>query len=245
MRRLSSVGVLVLGTLLWSVQPAYADFWDWLQEFSGPGPFHERFFNVITDVCPGPAIDALNHTDKHLLRDFEVPEEDPGLTADTARFDPGQHVTCFFADARWFVNNDNDNFGVQNIRVDIYEVGASARLHRAIALGFGGGLMRISTPGHTAYQPVLTGPRVVIKPALLFGSNTFWARHPDWYYLAGLVKYYFKEQIVLGHVTGPDFGLKSGNANFAFDVSNDRQASTGFTFDASDLVVAVVRKWKR
>lgn len=232
MRRWQSIAVLVIGTVLWSVQPAYANLWDWLQEFSGPGPYHARFPNFMADLCPD---------DGALLRDFQVKKQDLARSEG----DEGQHVTCFFADLRFFANNDNDNFGVKKVHVDIIEVGASARLHRAISLGFGGGLMRISTPDHTAYKGVLTGPRLIVKPFLLYGSNSFWQKSPArqrWYYLLGSIKYYVKEDVALGHVRGKDFGLQPGDANFNFDVQNDRVASTGFIVDVTDLVKLAIRK---
>jgi hypothetical protein len=55
MRRVLTVLGLFLATLLVSPRPARADFWDWLQEFSGPGPFHARLPNLMFDICPGDA----------------------------------------------------------------------------------------------------------------------------------------------------------------------------------------------
>src|SRR5258705_9241309 len=88
MRRVLSIAVLVLGGLCWSVQPAYADLWDWLQEFSGPGPFHTDVFNVMADVCgqKKTTIAILNDGDSprritkvtrhRFLRDFETPRQE-------------------------------------------------------------------------------------------------------------------------------------------------------------------------
>ena len=222
MKRLFSVTLVMLGTLLWSVQPAYASLWDWLQEFSGPGPYHARLPNWMIDVCQQPIGRGP------LLSDFEV--------TDASRQSDPKPVTCVFADVRFFANDDNDNFGVKNVHVNSYDFGASAPLHRAVSLGFGAGLMNITTPASSTNKFVLTAPRVVIKPLLLYGTNDFWSGHKVWYAVLGSVKYYLKEQIVVGHVRGEDFGLKVGDPNFNFNTQNERLASTGFIIDLSPAV---------
>jgi hypothetical protein len=229
MRRLSSVGVLVLGTLLWSVQPAYADFWDWLQEFSGPGPFHERAPNLIIDFCQQPFFSGK------LLKDYQLTDKDRLQALETS----DTPVICWFADLRFFANNEGDNFGLNNnfpaksVHVDFYETGASVPLNRAVSLGFGAGLMHISTPTHSGNKAVLAAPRVVIKPLLLYGTNEFWAKKPAWVYAAaGAVKFYVKGNVVLGRLTDADFGGSTSSLNQQYE----RLASVGFTFDAGPLL---------
>ena len=224
---------VVVGAVLGSAQPARASLWDWLQEFSGPGPFHARLPNFMFDICPQEGKDG------RFLRDFEVPSADSKTAADDEEPPP---VTCVFGDFRFFANDDDDNFGVDKVRVDLYETGASVRLHRAISLGFGGGLMRISTPNHTAYKGVLTAPRVVIKPLLLYGSASYWQKHRARYAIAGMIKYYVKENIALGHLEGKDFGLAPGAINFGFDTDYERLWSTGFIIDLSDVIALGLRQ---
>jgi len=364
MRRVLSIAVLVLGGLCWSVQPAYADLWDWLQEFSGPGPFHTDVFNLMADVCgqKKTTIAILNDgksptikrvTSHRFLRDFETPGQEtviervtapssgvgtfssaypymqfpngyrylflPGPTPDSpgprldlqrgavlmlldteypnrgeaqkpspltgavtlplplvfwttdgkavpipqkafdALYGPNarpRHSVCVFADYRRFSNDDQDlesqkpeaerttdNFGAGVIKIRTAEAGISTRLHRAIVLGFGGGFMQIHSlrTDTTTYKPILTGPRVVIRPFLLYGSDDFWNRHPNWYYAAGAVKYYFKENIVLARLQGSDFGV----ADDRFSARWDRVASTGFVWDVTDVVVAAFSRLTR
>ena len=227
MRRLHTVAVLVFSAVLWSVQPAYANLWDWLQEFSGPGPFHDRWVatDLMFDFCQAPLGKGP------LLTDFNAPTE-----VNAAGQTVPQPVLCVYFDEHNFANEDNDNFGVNNVHVDTYEAGVSARVHRAVSLGLGGGLMRINTPGHTAYKGTLTLPRVVIKPAMLYGTDAFWNSHPWYYVLLGSVKYYVKLDVVVGDVTGADFGLQSGAPNFNFKTRHERLASAGFIIDVGNIV---------
>jgi hypothetical protein len=241
MRRATSLVGLVLIALIGSARPARADFWDWLQEFSGPGPFHARAPNLMFDICPQTT--TTSNGDKvRFLRDFEIRDEDRSRVGNG---DAGQHVTCFFADFRFFENREDDNFGLSGVKLNVVELGASARLHRALVIGFGAGAMQISSSNHTAWKAVFTGPRVVVKPLLLYGSNSFWAQHEKLHLVFGSVKYYFKENIVLGHLQGKDFGLQPGDPGYGFDIQNDRVASTGFIIDATDLIAVGLRKLTR
>ncbi len=251
MKRAFSVLWMVLLTTLSFPQPARADFWDWLSEFSGPGPFHARYPNLMFDICPGEtfAVDKqgkqiLNEdgTPKKntLLRDFETP-----LPSSTTKEGVPRVPKCIYSDLRFFENRPDDNFGVRNVKVDFYQAGVSVRLHHAIGLGFGGGAMRISTPGNPdAWQGMLTAPRVVVKPLLIYGSPEFWERNGWLHLLASSVKYYVKEDIILGHVTGKDFGAPPGSANAEFDFLNDRVFSTGFVVDISDVLALAFGKRK-
>ena len=96
--------------------------------------------------------------------------------------------------------------------------------------------MRIATPGHTAYKGSLVLPRVVIKPALLYGTDSFWSDHPWWYLVIGSVKYYVKLDVVVGDVTGANFGLQPGDPNFTFKTRHERLASAGFIIDVGNII---------
>jgi hypothetical protein len=91
---------------------------------------------------------------------------------------------------------------------------------------------------------MLTAPRVVIKPLLIYGSAEYWRKHDRLHLVFSTVKYYLKEDIILGHVTGQDFGAKPGSANAGFDFLNDRVFSTGFVVDVSDVLTLALRKAK-
>ena len=250
MRRAFPVVGIFLLTLLACPPPARADFWDWLSEFSGPGPFHARLPNLMFDICPGDA-QPFNEQGRLLdsgepspfLRDFDEP------AASTLRSDNGKGIArvpkCIYADLRFFENRPDDNFGVPGVKVDFYQAGLSVRLHHAIGLGFGGGAMRVSSPGSPdAWQPMLTAPRVVIKPLLIYGSAEYWRKHNRLHLAFSTVKYYVKEDIILGHVTGQDFGAQPGSPNSSFDIQNDRVFSTGFVVDISDALTLALRKMK-
>jgi hypothetical protein len=255
------------------------DWWDWAQEFSGPGPFHTRKPNLMFDLCLDDAqkfkpqektdrngrtyIEQVPDGDEVTAKDGTkvfVPKTDRWLRDFDVRPDndkDGRKIggvpVCYFADFRFFQNREDDNFfqgrdedhfGLASVKLDVYEFGVSARLHHAISLGFGGGAMRISTAGHTAWQGVITGPRLIIKPLLIYGSPEFWRRDKHTrvlHLILGSVKYYVKEDIVLGHLTGADFGLSEGSPKFKFDVDGDRQWSTGFIVDLTDFVVTAIR----
>jgi hypothetical protein len=220
MKRWLSVAVLVVGTVLWSVQPAYANLWDWLQELSGPGPFHARKPNVMVDLC------QENHVGSgKLTQDFDSTKPP---------------VTCIFADLRLFANEDDDNFSKNNkigfVHVTLFETGVTANLHRAFSVGFGGGLMKIGTPDHSEYKGVLTAPRVVIRPAVLFGTEQFWKDNKLLYAVLGSVKYYVRANIVLRDLRGDTFGLKQGDPDFDFHTHFERLASAGFIIDATPIL---------
>ncbi len=252
MKRALTVAGLVLTSLFVHPQRAAADWWDWLQELSGPGPFHTNTFNAMVDLCPGPPVstdkegNVLRENGKvvakgHFLRDFEFGEK---------QVQTDQHGSpvattlpkCFFMDFRRFRNREDDNFIDETVDLNVIELGISVRLHHAIVVGFGGGATQIVTPNHTAWKGVFTGPRLVIKPLLLYGTSQYWANH-DWLHLIfGSVKYYVKENTMLGHVRGKDFGLKATDPNYTFDFQNDRVASTGFILDFTDLAIVLLRQ---
>lgn len=215
MKRLLPIACLFVAGLIACPQPAEADLWDFLQEWSGPGPFHTRG-NFMIDLCPGPSFDKGR------------------LASD---FDSRENVKCFFADTRLFVNDLPDNFGNFNVKVSIVEAGAAVRVHRSTEIGFGGGVLRFASRGEEHTRFVLTVPRLVIRPALLYGTPTFWQAQPRGVrLLASVVKFYVKGNVIVGRMQGADFGLTSAEPNFNFDVDNDRVFSTGFIFDVSELV---------
>lgn len=215
MRRMLPIAALAVLVLTAFPQQAEADLWDWLQEWSGPGPFHTRG-NVMVDLCPGSSFDKRR------------------LTSD---FDSRENVKCFFADTRLFVNDVPDNFGNLKVTVSIVEAGAAVRIHRSTEVGFGAGVLRFASRDEEHTRFVVTVPRLVIRPALLYGTPTFWQGQPRGVrLLASVVKFYVKGNVIVGRMQGADFGLTSTEPNFDFDVDNDRVFSTGFIFDVSEIL---------
>jgi hypothetical protein len=255
---------LVVATLLMAlfIAPRSAkawDWWDWAQEFSGPGPFDNRGGNLMFDLCPQA---AQTYDEKGITPQYRVEKASDGKEINRPITEPflrdidvrpsvkQDGVTpltgvpiCYFADFRFFKNRPGDNFGVDDVDLGVYEFGVSARLHHAISLGFGFGRMQISTPTKTSWHTVLTGPRLVIKPLLIYGSPEFWRQGKTRRTLQaflGTVKYYVKEDMVIGHLTAADFGVTEG-PNKDFDVVGDRQWSTGFVFDLTEPAVLGIR----
>ena len=215
MRRAFSLVGLFLIALTAAPRSAEADIWDWLQEFSGPGPFHTRNLNLMVPC-----------TNEVGVRSEALPQ-----------VDPSNPKPCWYIDYRSFKNNtDQDNFKAGKVELHVFEVGGSVRLHRAIDVGFGGGAMFFNTEkGGKFVRGVLTVPRVQITPAMLFGSSGFWSGHQSrGKTLLKSVKYYLKENIVLGPLDAERFGLSASQSNFK--VTNDRVFSCGFIIDFNEAV---------
>lgn len=216
-RALSLVGMALI-TLLFPA-PARADVWDWLSEFSGPGPFHTRNLNLMT-----PCVEEIKATSEEAMKPVSV----------------SQPKTCWWVDYRSFTNKpDQDDFRAGRVDIHVTEAGASVKVHRAIDIGFGAGAMFFdSDNGEPFTRAVLTVPRVVITPALLFGSDSDWTTSSSTRLrrlksFAKTVKYYFKENIVLGPLSQEDFGLTPTQSNFK--VTNDRVFSSGFILDLNEI----------
>jgi hypothetical protein len=224
MKRFLIVAVLACGGLMASPVPASASLMDWLQELSGPGPFNAKHINLIVDVCP---------TGHKYNQDHEV---------DIFASDYGEQWNkprvCLFVDNRLLRNDGaGDNFGAGTIDVHTFEFGASARLHRAVSIGFGVG--RIGFKSNKGAEParfLVTAPRIVVKPALIFGGD-FWDNKNKFVQAAaGILKFYIKNNIISGKLTGADFGLSLADANSNFSVSHDRVWSSGFVLDFTEVL---------
>ena len=87
----------------------------------------------------------------------------------------------------------------------------------------------------TRTKVVLTVPRIVIKPILFFGPPTFWYNvdNKKWLKAASMLKFYVRENMILGEMTAADFAVDP-KVN-SFRVMNDRVASIGFIIDVTEL----------
>ena len=221
MRRNVPLVSLVLILILGFPRPAKANLWDWIQEWSGPGPFHGSWYNSMFELCPGK-IEQLDRSEKRVLN---------------APYRPGKDNTCIFFDFRNFKNEDDDNFPA-SVSAKFYEVGVSARVHRAVEIGFGLGAVHLSSEsGGNAVKEtkmVLTVPRVAIKPVLFFGPPSFWESHEKWRKAVSVLKFYVKENIIVGEMTAADFAVDP-KVN-SFRAKDDHVASLGFSFDVTELL---------
>ena len=223
MKRFVIVAVLACGGLVASPVPASASLMDWLQELSGPGPFNATNINWIVDVCPSKFSAETSSNRNIFASAYSKPQ------------------VCFFFDHRRLKNDGaGDNFGAGTIDVQTFEFGVSAQLHRSVSIGFG--LGRIGFKSDRGAQPaklLVTAPRIVVKPALIFKDDGFWNSHRSWRTAASILNFYIKNNIISGKLTGADFGLSSGEANGNFAVSHDRVWSSGFVLDFTEVLALV------
>ena len=128
MRRNVPLVSLVLILIMGFPRPAKANLWDWVQEYSGPGPFHGHYYNSMSALCPGK-ITGADNSEKRVLNTPYRPDRDN---------------TCIYFDYRNFNNEDDDNFPA-SVSTKFYEVGVSARVHRAVEIGFGLGAVHLAS----------------------------------------------------------------------------------------------------
>jgi hypothetical protein len=227
MKRAVVVAALVcLASMAFPAQ-ASASLMDWLQELSGPGPFNAKRLNVIVDLCPARL--KARSSGEHIF----ASEYEPRDVKDKPRI-------CLFVDNRLFKNDGaGDNFGAGEIDVHAVEFGASARVHRSVSIGFGVGWIGFNAKdrGEKTTKFLVTAPRIVFKPVFIFGSEDFWKddKHKPLRIVASMFKFYIRNNIICGKLTGADFGLKQGDPNLNFAVRHDRVWSTGFVLDLSEL----------
>jgi hypothetical protein len=209
-KRTLIVAALAVMALMSSIQPAQANILDWMQEWSGPGPFREGGSGLFT-WC------RFN---------YNAEKES----------DQNEHP-CLFFDLRRLVAVDKDNFPVQ-VTAKFLDVGWTWRVRRPLEVGVGVGMM--SAEGNkTAVRPTITVPRVVVKPALLvaellpvpkdllFNTN----RKPS--RLFHIVKLYVRGNFILGQLNGQDLGVNRSSYNR----TNEFVLSRGLLIDLGELLV--------
>jgi hypothetical protein len=107
MTRGSLVVALMFVTLLGLPSQADANLWDWIQEFSGPGPAHGRG-SLLSTLCFGEGGHIRSRTT---------------VTASGSVI----KVPCVFVDVRRFENEDDDNFP-SKVRTTAYDFGPAWEL---------------------------------------------------------------------------------------------------------------------
>lgn len=53
---------------------------------------------------------------------------------------------------------------------------------------------------------------------------------------ANVFKFYIKNNVISGTLTGADFGLSPGDANYNFAATHDRVWSSGFVLDFTEVL---------
>lgn len=216
MQRARRLGWLTLILVGLCSRPVEAGLKDWLEELSGPGPFHERDVNLMATLC------------------FDT--EKPRVQADDVK------KPCFFVDFRRLVNDvEKDNFAptIGEVRVTIADFGLTYRPWVSVPVQFGAGAGFIKfhtepegTTKKDATRFTLVAPRLQITPFELLAlidkiNNNTVARN-----FTRLVKFYANLMVITGRLQGEeDFGVVGST----FDVKDDWVKSYGFLIDFSEL----------
>jgi len=223
--RIVRVNALVLLVMLIWVQPARADWWDWLEELTAPGPSHSRGNIALTIYC---------NRDKANDRSVKGTPMDGGWFKPLSK-NSTQHL-CYFADVRRFKSEEDARFFPA--RIEMYEAGPTFTLSQnvPIEIGIGAGLMHIDSSGIKADRMTISFPRIVFKPLLLLHSLKESPNSADY----GFFQLYFRETRVFGEFTASDFNTKPGYT-FQSRVNGDLPRSFGFIVDGTLLVRSVKR----
>ena len=149
MRRSILLVMLTLLLIMPSRSARASGFWDWMQEWSGPGPFVGKGHRppVLVNLCS----DAY--------REVSSAADSP---------------SCLYFDVRWLETEANDNFPVP-VSVTLFDVGVTTkaqvwRLHDAVEVGYGVGWLhaksgtRGTLGGKSMNKLTFTLPRVTVKP---------------------------------------------------------------------------------
>lgn len=198
MKHRLALGLMVVAALVTSVRPADANIWDWMQEWSGPGPFlatRDRppfFFNL----CPSD------------FRRAEV--ENP--------------PACFYLDYRNLTADANGNFPIR-VTVWFLEVGTTRRARvgpfkTSVELGYGLGVMSVTgdkaVGGQNAMRVTVTAPRAVFLPFMMVAEGLGGQPNPS--RLSTKIARMFKFQIggtaILGSLDAQDLGVDPSRSSY-------------------------------
>jgi hypothetical protein len=212
MRRLMVLLMVLTVQLGLCCAPAEANWWDAIEALSGPGPFSGRG-NVMTTICP--PLGGNRAGPSHILsRPADLPES----------------VPCFFLDFRNFKAEEDDRF--PEVSAKVVEFGFSFQLRRALEMGSGVGWIRFKSASRlggtdvTTDRMTLTPLRVVVKPLL---ALPYFRQHSRW---GSVLKYYVRESVLIGRLTGEDFGVQRG----VFNTEHEFVTSAGFIIDVGELL---------
>jgi len=205
--RLIVVGLVVV---MAQARAAQANIWDFLEQLSGPGPFHSRGNVLFSGAClsqlgGGNAAGAMNY--------FGIP---PEVTSPA--------TPCFYFDLRRLRADADGRF--KEVDASAYEFGVTFPIRRPIEIGAGLGWIHFESNGASTNQFSGTPLRVVLKP-LLFVPSLQTKKWP------GFIKYQVKMTIIDG-MAGEDFGV----SNSVFDERNKHNflTSAGFIIDVLELI---------
>jgi hypothetical protein len=178
MKRLLVVLVMSAACVLVQPQSAFAGFWDWLEEYSGPGPF--KGITFMGTACRDDNLWIVSPTPSGGIRSTGP-------------------LGCIYADKGWFWAPADPERGFPKVELSMFDFGTAVRL-------MGGGLDVGAGMGYVAYggdnRPdnalIFTPMRVVARPIMLL------TRHRNRW--AGLLVVHVKQTIITDDYTGDDFG---------------------------------------
>lgn len=248
MKRACLIGLLSIGLLGTSAAPAAAgyDWWGWLEDFSGPGPFGPGPWPTViaATVCRtddrnagvAPAIADMGR----LLRDNNA----PGIrlrkwvlgTPSTERA-----LACFYGEYQRFVAPP-DRRGFPEMSAQLVDIGVNYPLGPILDVGAGMGFMVLNpnderTRNSTRFT--ITPVRMAFKPLLLA-----WPVRDHKAF--GALKFVLKETYVAGRLSGVGLGATGPPAS-EFQSRGELLRSFALEVDASELLCSTAKrqmKWR-
>ena len=196
-------------------RPAYAqsDFWDWIESFSGPGPFHGSFHSVNSRLLCTESTGGT-HTVNWWCGDDTRPNIRTVLSAEVAW--PDSDSNPRFADAVSELQNNG------KVRATRFVVNYSYRFHPMIDLGVGAGVLVFSGDDFRNQSHPVVSPLTLTFTPLGFlhgdGNVARWGR---------LIRIKYAERYVMGDIRAQDFNslkstyFKSGEWNTNISVMVD------------------------
>jgi len=205
---------------------AYADWWDWLAELSGPGGFHSRGNMTLHVYCwHGPVEDNATEGTTGNARNahwFHVLQ------------DRNAKGPCVFFDARVFESKDLNDPRWFPTRLEIYDAGPTYRLWTPLEIGVGMGLVHFHSGAVKTDRLIFALPKVTLKPLLLIPAHQR-IRNGGF----GFFQVYYKAELIQGELTQANFRPKPGTT---FRVTNDLVPAAGFLIDPVALVRLIANK---
>ncbi len=200
---------------------ARANFFDWLQEMSGPGPFDSKEGAYLFTLCPTNLTSGIF--------------QDPGLKAE-----PGfDKKPCVFLDRRNLKYDGKGEFPAA-VGLLTYDAGLAWRMasYRRLSIGVGVGTAKFTGRGDVKRERLtLTLPRVEAMPLALLAPLFFGPEKTEklarsrW---LRVVKYHAGFVFIPGSVDSTTFGVPMEEKNFSR--GHEFLFSRGVFIDFGELV---------
>jgi len=211
--------VVLFGVLTLWPHPAYASFWAWLEELSGPGPFSGY-------VLSGP---VLCERDGKLVPCWRpIPKNISEAEADTYRPKRLVVLSVGSLDSDHRVRFKDEQQTPDKREVNVLQVSGlyMFRLHRALDAGLGAGVMRFSGEG---FDPLL---RFTLVPASLsFRPLAVSDRYKDRWF-AHFVRLELETSFVTEGFTAAEFG----NSTSTFSAGRELLTRGALVLDLGSIV---------